>query len=150
MKQQDAQRSMFGIRVISEEEAESLQSGPQAEKQRLQNLRLLFQLRPGVFDPEDQAEAEMHQANIRSVVWWVMAGFATTTATRVWMIKTRSQSVLIGGAGILISYVPALIYYQKQQSQYSRFIEEVSERYKHRIRDDQLKAFKEQERAKHD
>jgi|TARA_B110001450_G_C17343430_1_gene368454 hypothetical protein len=45
---------------------------------------MLFNLRPGVFDPEDQAEAAKHQNDIKWVMYPIILAFIGTTATRVW------------------------------------------------------------------
>ena len=49
---------------------------------------------------------------------------------------------MVGLAGIIVSYLPAFVYYQYHQNQYNIFIGEVSQRYKERIRDEQLEEFK--------
>ena len=46
----------MGIRRISPDEYEALKSDKHKEKDRQTNLKLLFNLRPGVFDAEDQVE----------------------------------------------------------------------------------------------
>jgi hypothetical protein len=95
-------------------------------------------LRPGVFDPQDQAEAAILQNNIKWVMYPIILAFIGTSATRVWQIKTRNTDVLYGMAGIVFSYAPAFVYYQHHQNNYSIFIQDISQRYKSRIRDDQL------------
>jgi hypothetical protein len=41
-------------------------------------------IRPGVFDPEDQAEAALLQQNIKKVIYPIILAFIGTSATRVW------------------------------------------------------------------
>ena len=93
-------------------------------------------LRPQVFEIQDQARAEELQKKMRGVIWLCVAGFGTSSYIRFWQIKTNSKDVKIGLTGIFLSYLPALIYYQYHQKNFNQFVSEVSERYKDRIRDD--------------
>jgi len=47
------QRKVGGIRRITEEEARVLRGEKYLLQERNTNLKMLFNLRPGVFDPED-------------------------------------------------------------------------------------------------
>ena len=51
---------MFGIRRITEEEARQINYEKDATAERCQALKVLLNLKPGVFDPEDQAKAAEH------------------------------------------------------------------------------------------
>ena len=101
----------------------------------------MLNLKPGVFDPEDQAKAAEHQANVRTVIGWGGLAFCGASATRFWQIKTGNTRVSYGVAGIFVSYAPALYVYNNHQSAYNAFIRDVSERYKDRISDESLKSF---------
>ena len=76
----------------------------------------------------------------------MLAAFSSTTAIRVWMIRSRTQSPMVGLAGIFLSYAPAFLVYHHYQDNYTDFISDVSKRYEHRIRDDQLAQFKQNQR----
>lgn len=56
-----------------------------------------------------------------SVILLVL-GFAGTTAFRVWQIKTSNKDHWMGMAGILASYMPAMIYYSYWKGQYNKFL----------------------------
>ena len=47
---------------------------------------MLFNLRPEVFDPEDQAEATRLLKNQRQVVYLACLAFVGTSAIRIWQI----------------------------------------------------------------
>ena len=79
----------LGLRIISEEEAAQLDLN-RSEKQRKENIKLLFIQRPDKFDLEDQAEAEFHQGEIRKVGYLAFLALMGTSALRIWFIKTRS------------------------------------------------------------
>ena len=50
----------------------------------------------------------------------------------------------LGLAVIVASYLPALIYYNKQQKVYNEFIKDLSVRYEHRIKDKDINEMKAQ------
>jgi hypothetical protein len=59
----------------------------------MRNFELLMNLRPGIFDPEDQIKNEEIRGKIKWTVLFVGMGFITTSAYRVWQIKTASKDV---------------------------------------------------------
>ena len=73
---------------------------------------------------------------MKKVVWLVGFAFGGTTATRVWQIKTQNTNIQFGVLGIILSYGPAMVYYQYHQHLFNNFLDDVSERYRDRIRDD--------------
>ena len=126
------------LRFISEEEANNLNRERNAELVRQKQLKVLLNLRPGAFEPEDQAEAAIHQNNIKKVMYWVGFAFFGASCTRFWQIKTGNTRILFGMTGLVVSYAPALIYYNIQQTKYTEFVRGLSERYRARIRDEHL------------
>ena len=52
---EDKQPKSLGLRRITEEEAKKIRGEKYFEQERATNLKLLMNIRPGVFDPEDQA-----------------------------------------------------------------------------------------------
>ena len=126
----------LGLRRITEEQAREIRGEKFVQQERNTNLKMLLNLRPGVFDPEDQAQAAIHQNNIKWVIYPIILAFIGTSATRVWQIKSKNTDVIYGMTGIICSYTPAFIYYQYYQKQYTLFVDEISHKYRDRIRDD--------------
>ena len=83
------------------------------KREREQNMLLLLRLRPGAFDADDQARSEEINADIKLTAIGVFGGFMTTSAFRVWQIHSRNQSIPIGLAIIIFSYLPSYVYYNK-------------------------------------
>ena len=78
---------------------------------RARNMMLLLRVRPGLFEPNDQAEWESINYEIKKTVVLAFAGFAGTSGFRFWQIKNNNNSVLLGVSVILISYAPSMAYY---------------------------------------
>ena len=74
-------------------------------------MMLLLRVRPGLFEPNDQADWENINYELKKTVVLVFAGFACTSGFRFWQIKSNNNSVLLGVSVILLSYAPSLAYY---------------------------------------
>jgi hypothetical protein len=104
----------------------------------------LLQIRPGVFEGSDLEVHEDLSRKMKFSVVFILFGFISTSAFRVWQIKMGNRDPWLGVAGILASYLPGLSYYSYWQGQYNIFLTEVSKKYRDRIRDDQLEKFKQE------
>ena len=131
--------------MLSEEQYNQLKHTQNSQKERLTNLKMLFNLRPEVFDPEDQAEASRLLKNQRQVVYLAGLAFVGTSAIRIWQIKKEILTPKYGFISIVLCYLPAFAYYQYHSNKYQNFILGISDRYKERIRDDQLEQFNKQQ-----
>jgi hypothetical protein len=67
-----------------------------------------------------------------------MGGFISTSAFRVWQIKTHNKDVTLGVAAILASYLPAYLYYSYHRQKQAVFIREISAKYSERLNNDSL------------
>lgn len=99
-------------------------------------------MRPGVFEGEELAKHEELSRKMKYSVILVAFGFMSTTAFRVWQIKSANKDHWLGVAAIMASYMPAMMYYGYWKNRYSDFLGEVSIKYKEKIKDDQLERFK--------
>ena len=70
------------------------------------------------------------QKKTKKVVYLVFLGFLGTSATRFWQQYTRNHEVRFGMAGIILSYLPAIVYYQYHSRNYDTFVGEISNRYR--------------------
>eukprot|EP00347_Sterkiella_histriomuscorum_P014472 403360742 len=144
-QQQEQQKRKISLKLISQDEAEQLKGSTQIERDRVRNLQLLIKLKPGVFDPIDQAENEEYIRQIKITSIFVAFGFIATTAFRIWQIKTQDKNIMGGLTVILASYIPALSWYSYHNRNYQRFLGDVSERYRNRIGEDHFNRFKQQD-----
>jgi hypothetical protein len=91
-----------------------------------------------VFEHDDLAtHGEISKMMKYSVILAVF-GFVSTTAFRVWQIKTANKDHWLGVGAILASYLPAMTYYSYWRAQYNQFLAGLSKRYADKIKDDQL------------
>ena len=70
--------------MLTEEDYKIVKGETEKIKERETQLRLLLKLRPGIFDPDDQARAEEINMEIKKVAIGVFAGFLSTSAFRFW------------------------------------------------------------------
>jgi len=52
-------------------------------------------------------------------VVFIILGFASTTAFRVWQIKSQNKDHWLGVGAILASYLPGMSYYSYWRGQYN-------------------------------
>ena len=71
-----------------------------------------------------------------------LAGFISTSCFRVWQIKTHNKDITTGIAAILMSYLPAYVYYSYWKQQQDVFIRKISLKYASAIPDTELSLFK--------
>ena len=74
-------------------------------------MMLLLRVRPGLFEPNDQADWENINYELKKTVVVALAGFACTSGFKFWQLKSNNNSVLLGVSVILLSYAPSLAYY---------------------------------------
>ena len=106
---------MLAFKVVSEEEYNSTHSEKMREEERKRNMLILLKLRPGFFTSEEQARFEETSFEIKKTGLLVAAGFISTSASRVWMIKNENKSILLGIFSIAFSYIPAFAWYKYYQ-----------------------------------
>jgi hypothetical protein len=77
---------------------------------------LLFNLRPGVFEGEDQIRNAELTRKMKFAIVLGALGFFSTSAFRFYQIKNSSRDVWTGLGVIIASYLPAMAYYTYQKS----------------------------------
>jgi hypothetical protein len=95
-----------------------------------------------VFEGEELARHEELSRKMKYSVILLVFGFMGTTAFRVWQIKLQNKDHWLGVGAILVSYLPAMIYYGYWKNRYSEFMQEVSVKYREKIKDEELERFK--------
>ena len=83
-------------------------------------------LRPGVFESEDQIKHEEISRKMRFSIILALFGFISTSAYRVHQIKTRNKDIWSGIGVIMMSYLPAMVYYSYYKREYQVFLADVS------------------------
>ncbi|CDW90116.1 UNKNOWN [Stylonychia lemnae] len=135
------QKQQIKLRMIDKEEVKKQNQQRREDYNRMRNFELLMNLRPGVFDPQDQIKNEEIRGNIRWTAVFVFFGFISTSAFRFWQIKTGHKEIGQSLMIIMASYMPSISYYNYYKKQHNLFLRDVANRYKDRINEDEFKRF---------
>jgi len=138
------EKSFFKLSMLNEQEYKQRQvqsSGEHKEKDRVKTLRLLFSLRPGVFEAEDIEKNKLFVHKIRCSIGIAALGFVGLTVGRYQFIKRGRQDINKQFAMILLFYLPSMVYYSHWNRKYDEFLGDVSERYKDRITKKEIREF---------
>lgn len=131
----------LAFKLINEEDYNKMKTDRQKQEERERNLTVLMRLRPELFNIEDQVTHDKISFNLKLTAVPAMCGFLSTSGYRVFQIKNNEKSMMKGMAVIVLSYLPAYVYYSYRRYEESLFIKDISAKYESRLDDDKLTSF---------
>jgi hypothetical protein len=132
---------VYDLKIIDEGTYKKIHAQRSEETERVKTLRILFNLRPGVFNPEDREQNDFYLSKIKLSIVPFTLGFVATSYSRFWHLKNGVHAVNRQIFVIFASYIPSMIYYNHWNRKYNRFLKEVSEKYKEDLPKEKLNNF---------